>query len=103
MVTYPPDPPDAADRKSVLIHVDGFIIINEFCERLAYYGFAGSLVLFFQTQLGFSNAVADVQYSYWAGACYVTPLLGGYIADTYLGRYKTILVSTYFLFMPLYH
>jgi len=73
--------------------VDGFIIITEFCERLAYYGFAGSLVLFFQTQLGFSNAVADVQYSYWAGACYVTPLLGGYIADTYLGRYKAILVS----------
>ena len=73
--------------------MDGFIIITEFCERLAYYGFAGSLVLFFQTQLGFSNAVADVQYSYWAGACYVTPLLGGYIADTYLGRYKAILVN----------
>lgn len=26
------------------------------------------------------------------GMCYVTPLLGGYIADTYLGRYYTILV-----------
>jgi peptide/histidine transporter 3/4 len=73
--------------------VDGYIIVTEFCERLAYYGFAGSLVLFFQTQLGFSNAEADVQYSYWSGACYVTPLVGGYIADTYLGRYKAILVS----------
>jgi dipeptide/tripeptide permease len=37
-------------------------------------------------------AEADVQYSAWSGFCYVTPLLGGYIADTYLGRYKTILV-----------
>ena len=96
METYPPDPPDAVDRKSVLIHVDGFIIFNEFCERLAFSGFAGSLILFFQTQLGLDNAVADVQYSSFSGACYVTPLLGGYIADTYLGRYKTILVSTTF-------
>lgn len=45
-----------------------------------------------QTQLNYSNADADVQYSAWMGVCYVTPLLGGYIADTYLGRYYTILV-----------
>ena len=32
------------------------------------------------------------QYSAWAGACYLTPLVGGYIADTYLGRYRAILV-----------
>lgn len=33
----------------------------------------------------------QIQYSAWNGACYVTPLIGGYIADTYLGRSKTIL------------
>ena len=33
-----------------------------------------------------------MQYSAWQGVCYVTPLLGGYIADTYLGRYYTILI-----------
>jgi peptide/histidine transporter 3/4 len=43
--------------------------------------------------LNFSNAEADIQYSAWSGFAYVTPLLGGYIADTYLGRYKTILVG----------
>jgi dipeptide/tripeptide permease len=66
--------------------------VTEFCERLAYYGLAGSLVLFFQTQLDMSNAEADVNYSFWSGACYITPLIGGYIADTYWGRYRTILV-----------
>ena len=36
--------------------------------------------------------VLDVQYSLWSGFCYMTPLVGGYVADTYLGRYKTILI-----------
>ena len=89
---YGPDPDDAMDRKSVLMNVAGYIIVTEFCERLAYYSFAFSLVLFFETKLGYSNAEADVQYSAWAGFCYLTPLLGGYMADTYLGRYKTILI-----------
>ena len=116
------EPQDADNRKSVLTTVAGYIIVTEFCERLAYYGFAGSLVLFLQVisyrskscsiihthhfiytsmqrEFNYSNSDADVQYSLWAGFCYMTPLLGGYIADTYLGRYKTILVrhtySTY--------
>lgn len=93
---YSPDPEDAASRKSVLLNVAGFIIVTEFCERLANYGFAGSLVLFFQTQLKLSNAAADVQFSAWSGTCYITPLIGGYIADTYLGRYRSILVSRVF-------
>ena len=66
------------------------IIFCEFCERLAYYGIGGNLVLFLQTRLGLSNAEADVQYSIWTSACYVMPLVGGYIADTRLGRYATI-------------
>ncbi len=40
-----------------------------------------------------SNAEADVQYSAWSGVCYITPLIGGYLADKYLGRYNAILVS----------
>ena len=118
------EPQDADNRKSVLTSVAGYIIVTEFCERLAYYGFAGSLVLFLQVitksltkcvytipnihtyihtyihmhvcmqrEFNYSNSDADVQYSLWAGFCYVTPLIGGYIADTYLGRYKTILVG----------
>ena len=64
---------------------------------MAYYGLAGSLILFFQTQLGLSNAEADIQYSYWSGACYITPLIGGYLADSYLGRYNAILVGTAYI------
>lgn len=66
--------------------------VTEFCERLAYIGMQGSLVLFFQVVMGMNNEEADIQYNAWSGACYITPLLGGYIADSYLGRYNTILI-----------
>ena len=45
-----------------------------------------------KTKLGFSNAGAATQMSVWNGVCYLTPLLGGVIADTYTGRYKAILI-----------
>lgn len=54
-------------------------------------GFAGSLVLFFETKLNMSNEESVNQFYAWNGFVYVTPLLGGYIADTFWGRYKTIL------------
>ena len=69
-----------------------YIIVTEFCERVAYYGFAGSVVLFFQQELNMSNADADIQFNLWSGMAYTMSLLGGYIADKYLGRYLTILV-----------
>ncbi len=35
---YAEDPPDAAERKSILTGTAGYIIVTEFCERLTYYG-----------------------------------------------------------------
>jgi peptide/histidine transporter 3/4 len=89
------------EKGSTLINVCSFIIVNEFCERLAFYGFQGSLVLFMKKQLGFSNADAATQMITWNGCCYITPLIGGFVADAYLGRYKAILyfISIYFIGM----
>eukprot|EP00752_Nemacystus_decipiens_P007795 g6962.t1 len=78
-------------RKSKLSQVAGYIILTEFCERLAYYGFSGSLVLLFEKELGFSNAQADTQFALWSGVCYIMPLFGGWVADRFLGRYHSIL------------
>jgi hypothetical protein len=80
-------------RRSVFRHVTGFFLASEFFERLAYYGFAGSLVLFFQRTFNMSNEEADIHYSVWSGVCYLSPLVGGYVADCFCGRYRTILVS----------
>ena len=38
------------------------------------------------------GARCGVQVTNWSGACYIFPLLGAFIADSYLGRYTTIIV-----------
>jgi len=81
--------------------VASYIITTEFCERLCYYGFSGSLVYFFQNDLALTNAEAINAFQLWSGCVYVTPLVGGYIADVYLGRYRTLLVFSGFYLLGL--
>ncbi|KAM7271239.1 hypothetical protein ACFE04_030453 [Oxalis oulophora] len=69
-----------------------FILGNECCERLAYYGMSTNLVNYLQLQLGFGNVTASNSVTNWSGTCYITPLIGGFIADAYLGRFKTIAI-----------
>lgn len=63
---------------------------NECCERLAYYGMSTNLVLYFKKQLNQHSATASKNVSDWSGTCYITPLIGAFLADSYLGRYWTI-------------
>uniref|UniRef100_A0A803PUZ4 Uncharacterized protein n=1 Tax=Cannabis sativa TaxID=3483 RepID=A0A803PUZ4_CANSA len=65
---------------------------NECCERLAYYGMSSNLVLYFKHRLHQHSATASRNNLNWSGTCYITPLIGAFIADSYLGRYRTIAV-----------
>ncbi|KAG0481769.1 hypothetical protein HPP92_012627 [Vanilla planifolia] len=67
-----------------------YILANECCERLAYYGMSSNLVNYMKDRLNQSNAVAVNNVTNWSGTCYATPLLGAFLADAYLGRYRTI-------------
>ncbi|GAV74476.1 PTR2 domain-containing protein [Cephalotus follicularis] len=67
-----------------------FIIGTEFAERLAYYGMSSNLVVYFTQRLHQHSATATKNNLDWSGTCYITPLIGAFIADAYLGRYKTI-------------
>lgn len=67
-----------------------FILGNECCERLAYYGMSTNLVNFLQLRLNQGNATAANNVTNWSGTCYITPLIGAFLADSYLGRYWTI-------------
>ncbi|XP_051130201.1 protein NRT1/ PTR FAMILY 8.1-like [Andrographis paniculata] len=67
-----------------------YILGNECCERLAYYGINTNLVNYLKFQMNESNVVAVNNVNNWSGTCYVAPLLGAFLADAYLGRYSTI-------------
>ncbi|GMN23862.1 hypothetical protein TIFTF001_000298 [Ficus carica] len=69
-----------------------FILGNEFCERLAYYGMSSNLVTYFNERLNEHTSVAANNTLNWSGTCYITPLLGAFLADSYLGRFWTIAV-----------
>ncbi|XP_076926363.1 protein NRT1/ PTR FAMILY 8.1-like [Bidens hawaiensis] len=69
-----------------------FILGNECCERLAYYGMSTNLLLYFKNNLHQHSATASKNLSNWSGTCYITPLLGAFLADSYLGRYWTIAI-----------
>ncbi|GLI71059.1 hypothetical protein VaNZ11_015975 [Volvox africanus] len=77
-------------KKSTLLTVCPFILGNEFCERLAFYGLATNLVMYITTVMGGDPADAAIQVSVFEGTCYLTPLIGAYLADSKWGRYKTI-------------
>lgn len=79
-------------KKSYLsqFYVYGISTGTECCERLAYYGMSSNLVLYFKHQLNQQSATASKNQSDWAGTCYITPLIGAFLADAYLGRYWTI-------------
>ncbi|KAL2336988.1 hypothetical protein Fmac_011434 [Flemingia macrophylla] len=67
-----------------------FILGNECCERLAYYGMSTNLVNYLHDRFNQGNTTAANNVTTWSGTCYITPLLGAFLADSYLGRYWTI-------------
>ncbi|PRW50755.1 NRT1 PTR FAMILY -like [Chlorella sorokiniana] len=79
-------------RRSTLLTVCPFILGNEFCERLAFYGLSTNLIVYLTHVMGEDNGFAAIQLNLFEGTCYLTPLLGAWLADSAWGRYKTILI-----------
>jgi dipeptide/tripeptide permease len=67
-----------------------FIFWGEFAERCCYYGMRAILMLYLVRYLRLADEDANSTYSYYKMACYLFPLLGGFIADRFLGKYWTI-------------
>jgi proton-dependent oligopeptide transporter, POT family len=67
-----------------------FFFWGEFAERSSYYGMRAILFMYMTQGLHFADTKAAPIYTIFKQACYFLPLLGGYIADRWLGRYWTI-------------
>lgn len=72
-----------------------FIFVNEFCERFCYYGMKSVLSLYLHFVLLYSEETSTVLYHIFSSLCYFTPLFGGILADTYLGKFKTIVALSF--------
>ncbi|KAK8998994.1 hypothetical protein V6N11_070173 [Hibiscus sabdariffa] len=70
-----------------------FIIFVEMAERFAFYGLAGNLITYLTNDLGEPVSTAAKNVSTWVRVSFIFPLLGAFIADSYLGRFKTILAD----------
>uniref|UniRef100_A0A0D9WTX3 Major facilitator superfamily (MFS) profile domain-containing protein n=1 Tax=Leersia perrieri TaxID=77586 RepID=A0A0D9WTX3_9ORYZ len=62
------------------------ILGAEFCYCLAYYGIMYNLVTYLTTVLHQSNVAAAKNVSTWQATCFLTPLAGAVVADSYWGR-----------------
>lgn len=80
------------DPIRVLKKADPAVI--EFSERLSYFGLATNLIIYLTKVLHQDVKTAAKNVNYWIGVTTMMPLLGGFVADAYLGRFSTILVST---------
>ena len=78
-----------------------YIIGNEAAERFSFYGMKGILVVFMTKYLhiltdnpnlaAMNKAAAIEQYHDFTSWVYLTPILGALLADTLLGKYRTII------------
>ena len=66
------------------------LFITEMWERFSYYGMRAIFMLFMIRALLFDKELASNIYGNYTGLVYLTPLLGGYVADRYWGNRKSI-------------
>ncbi|KAK9912820.1 hypothetical protein M0R45_036660 [Rubus argutus] len=76
-----------------------FIIFVEAAERFAYYGLSSNLIMYLTNYLHQPTAIAAKNINTWVGVSSLFALLGAIVADSFLGRFKTIIFSTSIYFM----
>lgn len=90
-------PQSKLDKIKNVFHKTGYpsavwyILGNEFCERFSYYGMHAILVIYLTQMLKMDDDSATAIYHAFNMLCYFSPLFGAMLADSLLGKYKTIL------------
>ncbi|MXO65531.1 peptide MFS transporter [Altericroceibacterium endophyticum] len=80
-------------RPEVANHPKGLYILffAEMWERFSYYGMRALLIFYLTQHWLFSDSRSNLIYGAYVSLVYITPVLGGYLADRYLGQRKAVL------------
>ncbi|MBL1223406.1 peptide MFS transporter [Chryseobacterium sp. L7] len=89
-----PKPDEFVENKNSR-HPKGLWVLfgTEMWERFNFYGMRALLTLFMVNSLLIKEADAAIIYGGFLALCYLTPLLGGFIADKYIGNRNAILIG----------
>ncbi|XP_077211844.1 protein NRT1/ PTR FAMILY 2.11-like [Tasmannia lanceolata] len=78
------------DRKYRGVKAMPYIIGNETFEKLGSVGTSSNLIVYLTTVFNMKRVSAVTLVNVWNGTCNFTPLLGAFLSDSYLGRFKTL-------------
>ena len=83
-------------KKVGITHPKGLYVLflTEMWERFSYYGMRAMFVLYLMKCLLMSEAQAAQLYGSYTGLVYLTPLLGGFLADRYWGNRRSVLLGS---------
>ncbi|MGK2962489.1 MAG: peptide MFS transporter [Gemmatimonadaceae bacterium] len=84
---------------TLLGHPKGLFVLffAEMWERFSYYGMRALLIFYLTKHWLFSDEQSSVIYGAYTALVYITPVLGGYLADKYIGQRKAVLFGAVLL------
>ncbi|GJM91599.1 hypothetical protein PR202_ga07987 [Eleusine coracana subsp. coracana] len=77
------------------------VLVFELLESIAFSGVALNLVVYLGTVLHGSTAFNAAHVDTWNGTTFIFPVIGAFLADSYWGKYRTILASIAFYLVGL--
>lgn len=91
--------PHGDSAGTFLGHPKGLFVLffAEMWERFSYYGMRALLIFYLTKHWLFEDGEAGVIYGAYTALVYITPVLGGYLADKYLGQRKAVLYGAILL------
>jgi POT family proton-dependent oligopeptide transporter len=89
------DRPPVLDDRALLGHPRGLglLFITEMWERFSFYGMRALLILYLVNALQWTTADAANLYGTYTMSVYVTPIIGGFLADRFIGTRRSLVIG----------
>jgi len=91
--------PHGDSAGTILGHPKGLFVLffAEMWERFSYYGMRALLIFYLTKHWLYSDSESGIIYGAYTALVYITPVVGGYLADKYLGQRKAVLFGAVLL------